>query len=342
MAERESKLLDEVLEANRAFQSGEPVPRPTSLGEQCLLVFTCMDPRLTALLPRAMGVAPEEMFQVRNGGANLREGDAIRSIAATLMLMRASEVFVVGHTDCAMRKATASSFLDGMRRRGVDRSVIQGDVRDWFGGIASERSNALEAAREVRACPVIPPGTPVHALLVDTATGKIEVLERGDRAASVPRLGSTPSSPPRSEPRPSVPLPAESPLDTAPSGPISLFDSLRRPPTPPVVQPQEEPVELASRPAPRPPPPPPRSPRPAQREAAGMGPPSPPPAPKPPPPPPEPPPPAPKPPPPPTEPPPPPPPPLKTRGTRRKPSRESSPFERAEDVLKKLMRKRGK
>lgn len=178
----ETSLLDEVLIANRERVAGRLVPRPPSLGNRRLLVLTCADTRLTALLPRAMGVGPHEMHQVRNAGVQVPgpEGDPVRSLAALILLGQATEVFVVGHTDCAMNRATTADLLGAMDREGVDPATLGGrDAGEWFGAHESVRENILNGARIIRSSAVLPAGVPVHALIVNTATGELELLKRG-------------------------------------------------------------------------------------------------------------------------------------------------------------------
>lgn len=306
MGDKKPTLLEEILEANREFLAKRPAPRPRSLGDSHLLVLTCMDPRLTALLPQAMGVAPEEIFQIRTAGNRVPgpDGDPIRSLVAALALGLANEVFLIGHTDCAMRRATAMTFLDGMKAMGLDRENLGGaDVREWFGAIASERTNTLEGVKVIRNSPWFPSATPVHALLVDSVTGSLEVVEQGygnARSAMEERqefhIGRTTLSQ-----GPEVSILDE--VDTP-----SILDSAPHP----ILEPEPLPIL-------EPEPPPVLEPKPLKKQR--------------------------KPPPIPTAAPPPPPPPRKPK-PRPKPAKQekkpSSPFERAEDVLERLLKRRGK
>lgn len=277
-------LLDEVLAANAAHLAGEPVPRPVSLGDHRLIVLTCMDPRLTGLLPTATGVAPDEMVMIRTAGASVtgEEGDPARSIGAALTLGFGVCVFVIGHTDCAMAHATSSTLLDGMKQAGFDAGACRGDVRGLFGAIASERANVIEAARTLRQSPLLPPGVPVHALVIDTGSGKLEVLERAESAPSSSRSAVGPA-----------PLARSMGGMSRASGPVKLarLESSRIEKAPDLV-----PLELE---------PPPEKPPPEEPPA-----------------------------------PPPPPPILEPVAPRKR--KAPSPFERAEDVLKRLRSKRGR
>lgn len=249
----EKTLLDEVLEANREFLAERPAPRPRSLGAECLLVVTCVDPRLTALLPRVMGVGPEEMFQVRVAGCRVTsiEGDPVRSLVALLLLGRASEIFVVGHTDCAMQRATANDFLEGMRAAGMDRSVLGSrDVREWFGAFASDRSNVIEAAGTIRKSPILPPTAAVHALLVDTETGLLHAVESGygrSIRSARPVAEAAPADP---DPGPGLVPESELAFDPAPpapppSPPKRKAPPAQRKPSPPAKPRQTGPFERA-------------------------------------------------------------------------------------------------
>ncbi len=288
MGEPRDTLLHEVLLANRQHLAGSPVPRPTSLGEKSLLVITCMDPRLTALLPAVMGVASDEMIQIRNAGNRALdpERDPVRSAVAAIVLGLADEVFVIGHTDCRMCGSTTVDVLDGMKARGLSREAFGSkDVRAWFGLIASERSNTMEAAKVMRESPLLPPGIPLHALLVDTATGRLDLLSEGYTRAAI----AAPSTPVSTGPIEMF-EPPESSFDP---GMAAVFES---------IAPEKPPAPARPVPPPKLPPPPPEPAHPA---------------------------------------PPPPPPPRARSAPAPKPRSEpASPFERAEDVLERLMKRR--
>jgi carbonic anhydrase len=333
---RPETLLAEILLANGSYLKSEPVPRPRLLGESRLLVVTCMDPRLTTLLPAAMGVGPEEMIQVRIAGnrALSPEADPVRSVVAALVLDMAGEVLVVGHTDCVMAKASTVDLLDGMQKMDLPREAFGGqDIRSWFGTIASERSNAIEAAGVIRESPYLPPAVPVHSLLIDTQTGKIEALEEGySRVRGKIQDFS----------RSSGPVTPYSTTGSQPEAPRSSLDpmtfaQLEKAGKLTEMAPIPEMRPMSSQEPPPRSPPPPRTPPPPRSTPPPRSAPPPRPAPPPPPPPRKP---VPPPPPPRTRPPPPPPVDDFVLEEPRKPERSESPFERAEDVLERLMRKR--
>src|SRR5256886_3563798 len=69
--------------------------------------------------------------------------------------------------------------LDRLRAMGVERHLLPDNINEYFGLFASERQNVIKAADIVRGSPIIGPKIPVHGLLVDIQTGKLEWLVNG-------------------------------------------------------------------------------------------------------------------------------------------------------------------
>ena len=61
----------------------------------------------------------------------------------------------------------------------MERHLLPANVNEFFGMFASERANVIKAVGVVRESPLIGPKTPVHGLLVDIETGKVEWLVNG-------------------------------------------------------------------------------------------------------------------------------------------------------------------
>ena len=89
------------------------------------------------------------------------------------------EIAIIGHTDCQVGKTTTTELIDRFRALGVERHLLPANVNEFFGMFASERSNVMKAVDTVRHSPLIGPKIPVHGLLVDIETGKVEWLVNG-------------------------------------------------------------------------------------------------------------------------------------------------------------------
>ena len=69
--------------------------------------------------------------------------------------------------------------LDEFKALGVERHLLPDNLNEFFGMFASERQNVIKACDIVRHSPLIGPKIPVHGLLVDIETGKLDWVVNG-------------------------------------------------------------------------------------------------------------------------------------------------------------------
>jgi carbonic anhydrase len=72
--------------------------------------------------------------------------------------------------------------IDRLRALGIERHVLPDNINEFFGIFSSDRQNVMKAAEIARSSPLIGPKMPVHGLLVDIQTGKLEWLVNGYQA----------------------------------------------------------------------------------------------------------------------------------------------------------------
>jgi len=94
------------------------------------------------------------------------------------------EIAIIGHTDCAVCKTTTMQLLDQLRALGVERHLLPENVNELFGLFGSERQNVIKACGIVRSSPLIGPKLPVHGVMVDIETGKLEWVVNGYQTLS--------------------------------------------------------------------------------------------------------------------------------------------------------------
>ena len=178
------RLLEAIIEANqRAASSGGKVELP--LGEFTdslpLAALTCIDARLNPLIPEKLGVPEEKFIWLRNAG-NIITGpmsSTMRSLALACAVKGGKEIVVIGHSDCQVAKSSTMQLLESFAKLGVVRAKLPENINEFFGVFASERQNVLKACEIIRSSPLIGQGTPVHGLLLDIQSGKLEWLVNG-------------------------------------------------------------------------------------------------------------------------------------------------------------------
>lgn len=173
-------MIDEVLKANEKFvEEHEPVCLG-HLPQKKLAILTCMDTRLTCFLPEALGIGRGDVKLIRNAGNTIVGEDAIRSIAAAIYSLGCEEVMVIGHTDCGMANADPDKIRNNMIARGIpEEEIDKVDLIEWIGAISGEESNVLETVEQIKNHPLITDEVPIHGLIIDLETGKLDVLVDG-------------------------------------------------------------------------------------------------------------------------------------------------------------------
>jgi carbonic anhydrase len=178
------RLLEAMVDANHRALAGDTQAglHPADYeSELPLVALTCIDPRLNALLPQALGVPPEQFIWLRNAGNILTSSTSstMRSLALACAVKGGKEIVIIGHSDCQVAKTGTMQLLDRLRALGIERHVLPENINEYFGIFSSERQNVIKGAELVRSSPLIGPKVPVHGLLIDIETGKLEWLVNG-------------------------------------------------------------------------------------------------------------------------------------------------------------------
>lgn len=101
-------MIDELLEANRAYAEGHAAPggsRPS----RGLAVVTCMDTRIEVL--PVLGLELGQAHVIRNAGARVTE-DVLRSLALGSHVLGVHTVVVMQHTDCGVAGTSNAALQD--------------------------------------------------------------------------------------------------------------------------------------------------------------------------------------------------------------------------------------
>jgi carbonic anhydrase len=178
------RLFESIIDANHRAVAGDASAglHPAEFAEQLpIIALTCIDPRLNAFFPNILGIPAEHFIWLRNAGNIITSplSSTMRSLALACAVKGGKEIAVIGHTDCQVAKTTTMQLLERFKELGVDRSRLPENLNEFFGMFATERQNVLKACDFVRQSPLIGPGIPVHGLLADIETGKLEWLVNG-------------------------------------------------------------------------------------------------------------------------------------------------------------------
>lgn len=229
----ETSLLQQTLEANKSYLAGSP--RFLDPSGAPYLVVACIDARLTGMLEPALGLPRGRAAVVRTAGNRItaRSVESLRAVAVSLFVKGASDIFIVGHTDCAMSHFSAAEVAESFRKARIARTAFgDEDLRTWFGAFSEIRANVAESVQSLRQSGLVPAQCRVHGLIIDSVSGKIELVVDGDVAPppqpsprdAIVAEEEANSGEPEQEARSSV-----SSREPPPPGPKSSTPPLRKP-----------------------------------------------------------------------------------------------------------------
>jgi carbonic anhydrase len=177
-------LLDQILEHNARFVAERERPLSRAPAKKVAL-FTCMDTRLVEFLEPALGLRRGDAKVIKNAGNTIVDptGGVIRSLVVAVHALGCEEIFVVGHRDCGMAQLDEDELERTMRARGVPAEAITAlrpSLRDWVGAFREPEENVRRVVGIIRASPLLPDDVPVHGLMFDPTSGRLDLLVRGD------------------------------------------------------------------------------------------------------------------------------------------------------------------
>jgi len=183
------KLLDEILHYNEQFVSTHQFEKFTSskFPDKKIIVLSCMDTRLTELLPHAMNLKNGDAKFIKNAGAVVTHpfGSVMRSILVAIYELGAEEVCVVGHHGCGMESIDPTKTLELMVDRGISAQTIREledsgiDLRSWLLGFDHIEESVRGSVEIIKKHPLMLSDIPVHGLVVDPHTGKLDLIVKG-------------------------------------------------------------------------------------------------------------------------------------------------------------------
>lgn len=159
----------------------------TKYPKKRMVILTCMDTRLLELLPKALNLGNGDAKLIKDAGALVSHpfGSVMRSILIAVYELQAQEVLVVAHYDCGMSGLKAEPVIESMKKRGIpdetfDTITYSGiDIKQWLHGFDNVTESVEHSVDIIKNHPLMPKGVPVHGLVIDPKTGKLDLIVDG-------------------------------------------------------------------------------------------------------------------------------------------------------------------
>ena len=184
--------LEEILSFNQKFVENHEYEsyRTSKFPNKKLVILSCMDTRLSDLLPRAMNLNNGDAKFIKNAGAVVSHpfGSTMRSILVAVFELGAEDVMVIGHYGCGMGSIDPDKTFEKMTEYGISRDTISTiehagiDLHVWLKRIESIPDSVRESVKMIRNQPLVPQSLRLHGLIMDPETGKLDVVINGYQA----------------------------------------------------------------------------------------------------------------------------------------------------------------
>ncbi|WML25222.1 carbonic anhydrase [Neobacillus sp. OS1-33] len=186
-----STLLNELLDYNKKFVEQHEYEKyeTTKFPNKRMVILTCMDTRLLELLPKALNLGNGDAKLIKDAGGLLSHpfGSVMRSILIAVYQLKAQEVLVIAHYDCGMSGLKAEPVIESMKERGItdetlDTLTYSGiNINQWLHGFDNVTESVEHSVDIIKNHPLMPKDVPVHGLVIDPKTGKLDLIVDGNK-----------------------------------------------------------------------------------------------------------------------------------------------------------------
>ncbi len=179
-------MIDQILKYNREFveRNGYEEFITSKYPDKKIAIVTCMDTRLVALLPAALGIKNGDVKIIKNAGGTITNpfDSTVRSLLVAIYELGVNEVMIIGHTGCGVQGMDAVEMLHLMRERGISEEHINLmmhcgiDLKKWLHGFDDTEQAVRDTVDLVSNHPLVPADVVVRGYIMDSTTGELTPL----------------------------------------------------------------------------------------------------------------------------------------------------------------------
>lgn len=176
-------MIDSIIEFNNKFVEKQEYKKylTDKYPDKKLAVLSCMDTRLTELLPAALGLRNGDAKIIKNAGGLVISAfdSAMRSLLVAVYELGVMEIMVVAHTTCGACHMSFKDFEKHIIDRGITQSTLDTikecgiDLDHWLEGFHDTEDSVKQTVTTIRNHPLMPADVVVRGFIIDSETGKL-------------------------------------------------------------------------------------------------------------------------------------------------------------------------
>ena len=179
-------MIDDIIEYNKEFVAlkGYEQYVTDKYPDKKLAVLSCMDTRLTELLPAALGLKNGDAKIIKNaGGLVISPFDsAMRSLVVAVYELGVEEIMVVAHSNCGACHMSFDHFHHEMIQRGITDETLATirksgiDLDHWLEGFKDTPESVRKTVATIKTHPLMPRDITIRGFIIDSVTGALEEI----------------------------------------------------------------------------------------------------------------------------------------------------------------------
>ena len=170
-------MLEEILQYNKEFVESKAYEKyaASKYPNKKLAILSCMDTRLTELLPAALGLKNGDAKIIKNAGGIIADpfGSVMRSLLIAVHTLGVEYILVIGHTDCGVQGLDSQAVMQKMRDTGISEEYCRPDFDKWLCGFHKVENSVENSVNLIRKHPLIPDKVQVSGYVIDATTGQL-------------------------------------------------------------------------------------------------------------------------------------------------------------------------
>ena len=179
--------IEEILKFNKEFvaNSQHKLYASTKYPNKKMAILSCMDTRLTELLPAALNFKNGDIKIIKNAGAVITHpfGSVMRSLLVAIYQLDIEEILVIGHYDCGMQGLEPSILIEKMEKRNIPTETLNLinysgiDINKWLKGFDNIEASVKETVSLIKKHPLVPKDVKVYGFIIDPTTGRLDSID---------------------------------------------------------------------------------------------------------------------------------------------------------------------
>ncbi len=156
----------------------------TKYPDRKIAVLSCMDTRMTVLLPAALGLKNGDVKLIKNAGGRVTHpyDSAMFSLLVAVYELGVDTILVIGHDDCGGCGLKGSHMVEQMLAHGITQETLDSiqvegkTVEEWLTGFGNVEKSVEYTVKTIVEHPLMHRDITVLGFVMDPVTGKLREI----------------------------------------------------------------------------------------------------------------------------------------------------------------------